>query len=868
MNHRHQLPVKHLRFAAHSLVVALSITAAAEAQSRTYTSDADFDEGILFNVNHLAPNSNQLQLNTEATLVSTLSVACGGTGTLVRIDTSSCEVVGEYRTAPQGYDRDPSRATVDLLGDAWVGNRVEAGEGGETFGSVAKFGVVMGGTRVNADGTPNSNGDFLAPPFAYSTAVDRDGDGLIRTSRGLGDVLAWPDVTDGLGGGDARVEDSLDEAILIFQRTTPERVRHLAIDSANNLWAGGYPTFPTSFDYIDGSSGQVLQNLTAVPPGCGGYAGLVDNAGVLWSTSELEAQVIRYDGNGPAICIDVQSNVRGIAVAPDGNLWTAGGTQIAKVSPDGGTVSLLSVPGSAQLHGIAIDQVDGSIWVASSGTDQVIRLDSNGNVTATVTTDSQPRGVAIDEDGFVWVANQGGDSVQRVNPSSNAVVKTIQLQPGSQPYNPSHMTGVVAATNTLPAGEWSVIRDGGEDNVSWNNVSWNASVPRAASLDVFVRAANDIGALQSQAWTFVTNNAGLDQAGRFLELRVDLARSSLTGQSPILFDLTVSGQGPVDPGDCSTVNRRQAGSLLVYPEFDNQTGSCTVLTLTNTSLDSQTLAVEFVYIDGDTCSEFNRVEHLTPNDTLTVFTKLHNPQHSRGFAYVFVKDPVTGDPIVANSLIGSLLIMNGLAESTSSIAYGINALPFEGLGRGGYTDIDGDGLRDLDGLEYSQAPGSILIPRYIGQGVTSALGQRALPLLVESELLLLSLSGGSQFTTTLDFIIYNDNEQGFSSEYTFYCWEKVNLLDISNAFSIDFLRNYTNHDPDEIHGANLESGWMRIDGAVASSSSTSIADPAFYATLIEKINSFTVHSKSGADLPFELCSQPGVLLPRDLTGGL
>ncbi|MFT7487290.1 MAG: hypothetical protein ACI9F9_003151, partial [Candidatus Paceibacteria bacterium] len=70
-------------------------------------------------------------------------------------------------------------------------------------------------------------------------------------------------------------------------------------------------------------------------------------------------------------------------------------------------------------------------------------------------------------------------------------------------------------------------------------------------------------------------------------------------------------------------------------------------------------------------------------------------------------------------------------------------------------------------------------------------------------------------------------------------------------------------DPDELVGANyIETGWIRIDGDVANSPTTSIEDPAFYAVLIERIANL-----GGADLPFELCSQPGgVLLPRSLSG--
>ncbi len=47
-------------FAAGLLLVLLSQPVHAE---RTYTLDADFDEGTLVNVNHDAPNNGQLQLD-------------------------------------------------------------------------------------------------------------------------------------------------------------------------------------------------------------------------------------------------------------------------------------------------------------------------------------------------------------------------------------------------------------------------------------------------------------------------------------------------------------------------------------------------------------------------------------------------------------------------------------------------------------------------------------------------------------------------------------------------------------------------------------------------------------------------------------
>ena len=41
---------------------------------------------------------------------------------------------------------------------------------------------------------------------------------------------------------------------------------------------------------------------------------------------------------------------------------------------------------------------------------------------------------------------------------------------------------------------------------------------------------------------------------------------------------------------------RNAGSLLLYPEFDNRMGTVTVVTVTNTDAAGSAVDVEFVYI--------------------------------------------------------------------------------------------------------------------------------------------------------------------------------------------------------------------------------------------------------------------------------
>jgi hypothetical protein len=297
-------------------------------------------------------------------------------------------------------------------------------------------------------------------------------------------------------------------------------------------------------------------------------------------------------------------------------------------------------------------------------------------------------------------------------------------------------------------------------------------------------------------------------------------------------------------GSAATAQNNPAGSLLVFPEFDNRAGVANVVTVTNTHNGENgagTIDVEYVYIgkpdprSGTTlCSEFNRTETLTPNDTLTLLPKYHTPELVQGYIYVFAKDPDSGLPVSFDYLVGSSLKV----DTIYLLDYGINAATFQSgskLSDYALTDIDDDGLRDLNGIEYEGVADEVIIPRFFGQNFFNV-----------SELHLVALSGGVDFTTTLDFLIYNDNEEGFSREYTFQCWDRVKLMDISGIFDNDYLKNFTNHDPNEIIGfPDLESGWMRIDGLTANSSATSIPDPAFLAFLSEGLETVRI-----ADLPF------------------
>lgn len=298
----------------------------------------------------------------------------------------------------------------------------------------------------------------------------------------------------------------------------------------------------------------------------------------------------------------------------------------------------------------------------------------------------------------------------------------------------------------------------------------------------------------------------------------------------------------------------RAGSLLLLPEFDSRPGKQTFLTITNTNANAQggTVRVDLVYVNGaDTpqprCSRIFRRATLTANDTLTVSSLIHAPGFSRGYCYAYASNPSTGHPIAFNHLVGQVHVR----DSSTIQAYSINAIPFASapaLAEGQLTDVDFDGIRDLNGVEYVPAPAEILVPRFLGQssGYTS-------------ELILLGLTGGTQFTTQVMLVVRNDNEEVFAADHSFACWEKVPLLAVSALFDNNFLL-VTNHSPSESVQLR-EQGWFSVNGILAYSSGVQIADPAVLAVLCEG------STNSAAELPFATGTQAnGDLLPTGLFG--
>ena len=498
---------------------------------------------------------------------------------------SEGDVLGEYFTAPDGRPNNPSRTTVDGYGNIWVGNRGESSPTPNMLsgsGSVTRIGLVLGGVRGDKvpggpggfTFVPNPLGDYLQGPFDYCTCEDRDGDGLIKTSRGYDHTtgqfnvdytftaLPWTNAAGAdTNGGVSTAED---ECITAFVRTVGTQVRHVSVDGNNDVWVGSYTN--RMFEKLDNATAtQVPGSVFTGTGGIGGYGGLVDSCGVLWS-AQYGGVLMRYD---PAVGVPQPIVVLNYGVAFDPatcNIWTSYPfnrfanritPSLAITQFDLGPSYLPSLPNQGLNRGIIV--LNGEVWVANSSSNTLSRMTTSGTVLAPTGVPvsftgsppvpaSTPHGVAVDSNNKVWAVNRVTHNATRIDPSIGvgAADLAVDLGPNAFPYNYSDMTGF-GLLQSAPQGSWTFIHDGGKPGCKWSTLNWNAILTGGSSVMVQVRASDS--PLPSGPWTPVQANVPLTGVmGQYLQVQVTLKRG--TQQIPgtdccrpfgeaILCDLTI-----------------------------------------------------------------------------------------------------------------------------------------------------------------------------------------------------------------------------------------------------------------------------------------------------------------------------------------
>jgi hypothetical protein len=253
------------------------------------------------------------------------------------------------------------------------------------------------------------------------------------------------------------------------------------------------------------------------------------------------------------------------------------------------------------------------------------------------------------------------------------------------------------------------------------------------------------------------------------------------------------------------------GSLLVYPVHRSGGNYFTIVCVTNTNVNPSSggTNAHFEYVNvtlGNdvfhprSCVVFDRIEYLTPADTLCVLATCHNAvfDMQEGYLLVTAEDPNRFNyPWSYNYLVGSELVVNG-----SGIVYSVNACALKSPQDHGHrTDVDWDDIKEFNGTEYEGIPNKLIIDSFVA--------------MLGSQLALINFTGTYRDLNTVLFSVWNDNEVPLSATLEFNCWFDQPLRLISPLFNEVFLRGVPNSRSEldlNCDGVgDLETGWAIID---------------------------------------------------------
>ncbi|MEY2894200.1 MAG: hypothetical protein RJA98_4108, partial [Pseudomonadota bacterium] len=357
------------------LVAGVSASVWVGAASRTYTSTADFNEGVSVGISTV---DGKLSLSITGSTFPVLWVANAGEDSLSKFDTRLNKEVARYRTwfGPSGQagyvnhlgsaysGAAPSRTAVDVDGNAYVLNRHFDGRSATLVKILSNSFIDRNGNGV-ADTSADANADGLIQSGEMKPMADTNGNGIIDASEIQDERVAWAvRVPDGGPG---------------FPIKSGQLGRSLCIAPNGELWVGLY--YEQTYYRVRASDGKTLQgpiNVGTTPYGC-----LIDAAGKLWS-ADLGSSMARLDTN------------TGVASPP--------------------------VPTFDANYGIAID--NNYVYLGSYANNTYVRINKATSVVdKPAAVKFYTLGLSVDGTGAIVTGGPGGgDGVTRFNAATGAVI--------------------------------------------------------------------------------------------------------------------------------------------------------------------------------------------------------------------------------------------------------------------------------------------------------------------------------------------------------------------------------------------------------------------------------------------------------------
>jgi len=486
-------------------------------------------------------------------------IANSDQGTVSKVDTTTYKELGRYRTGPGSSD--PSRTSVDAVGDVYVGNR-----GGKSM------------TKISA----------LGPK-----CPDTNGDGKITTSTGPTDILAWGQDDCALwntplpGSGLIRGAAAHD----IYKEVTVDPDLPPEIHEEHYVWASSLPA--GDLWKLDGVTGKILIK-TKVPCSAGGYGLALDGSGMLWAATNggclsridttqcvddasCAAQVCATQCAASGACSDqCDSAVMQAITMPEGTygitvdfkqrVWLGGGTGLKRYIPTAPAATRYAHGGATGFsHGVAAD-ANGWIWGANSSAG-VVRMNGDTLEHLMIPATLSAKGMAVDKDGKIWSISykQTWASVIKPGPGLNdndVTPKAVQGLVG--PYTYSDMTGLQAILAKNDPGHYRERIEGcsGTKTTTWATLDWDVMTPAGTSVMFRVRSAATEAALETAKWVTVAViptavppvnlDAKLKAAGvtpgKFLDVEVwlSVAQSTQSLVTPKVKSFSVTHSCPPD----------------------------------------------------------------------------------------------------------------------------------------------------------------------------------------------------------------------------------------------------------------------------------------------------------------------------------
>jgi hypothetical protein len=511
-----------------SMALILILPMSVSAASRTYTLDADFDEGVLFNVNH-DDFSDQLQLDAEVTTYPIMWIANAGEDSVSKWDTENNVELARYHTwfgplASHGAwsGPAPSRTCVDSEGNCYVANRHFDGRPADVIKILSTDWIDRNGNGL-LDTSYDADSSGAIEPSEMLPMTDSNSNGVIDDAEIMDERIAWA-VSVGPAGGLGR---------------------SLAIDPNGNIWLGLYNT--RVYYKLSSADGSVLAGPIDVSPNTP-YGALVDKDGILWGAS-LDGTLLELDTNSDSVNgvhYHGYGNDYGIAIGYD----AAGNTRVYQANYSGNTYTeydsgngTFSSPAVSRFSslGIAVDS-NGDILVSNYNTGALSKFAPDGSLIyySVPQVAGEARGTVVDSDDNVWIIHRANHQMAKFNGYDGAALGVFDT--GLYPYTYSDATGLGFRGSLNPQGSWTVNYDSGVAGMPWGTILRTSVEPAGTQITVRVRSSDDEASWSS--WEDATLGGALTSTpdGRYLQVQVIFESTSDT-VTPVLFDLTVEDAG-------------------------------------------------------------------------------------------------------------------------------------------------------------------------------------------------------------------------------------------------------------------------------------------------------------------------------------